>query len=82
MTDHLNKFDRYAYYDREADIVWLPAGSAGEIYGDEEPWGLITRDRETGAVVAIEIWSASEVLPKFLLDNLPEPGQAHRSGDG
>jgi uncharacterized protein YuzE len=65
----------FAYYDREADIVWLPVGSSSDIRGDEQPWGLIASDRKSGDVESIEIWSASEVLPPWLLDNLPGPGR-------
>jgi uncharacterized protein YuzE len=65
-----------AYYDREADIVWLPVGDSVDIRGDEQSWGLIARDRSTGEVESIEIWSASEVLPSWLLDNLPSPDQS------
>jgi uncharacterized protein YuzE len=64
---------RFAYFDREADIVWLPTAPAGDIVGDEQSWGLIDRDRETGEVTGIEIWTASEILPEWLLDDLPRP---------
>ena len=68
---------KFAYYDREADIVWLPIGGSVDIRGDEQSWGLIARDRSTGEVESIEIWSASEVLPSWLLDNLPSPGRGN-----
>jgi len=42
-------------------------------YGEEHPWGLIERDRETGQIVSIEFWRASEQLPKEVLDALPAP---------
>jgi uncharacterized protein YuzE len=46
---------KLAYYDREADIAWLPTG--------DSDWGLIDHDSVTGDVVAIEVWSASKRLP-------------------
>lgn len=66
---------RFAYYDRDVDIAWIPTGSSQDIVGDEQSWGLIVRDRESGSVVALEIWSASQVLPKAVLDALPDPGR-------
>jgi uncharacterized protein YuzE len=79
MADQLRDRERFAYYDREADIVWLPTGLPDDILGDEQPWGLLARERVTGEVTSIEIWSASEILPKWLLDNLPGPGKANRT---
>jgi uncharacterized protein YuzE len=73
MSDHSGNHDRFAYYDRESDIAWLPTGPLGDITGERTGWGVLARDVETGAVVSIEIWSASERLPAELLDALPEP---------
>jgi len=74
MPDQSESHDWFAYYDRETDIAWLPTGPLGEITGERSDWGVVARDVETGAVVSIEIWSASERLPKEILDVLPEPG--------
>jgi uncharacterized protein YuzE len=73
MLDQSGNHDRFAYYDRETDIAWLPTGPLGEITGERTAFGVVARDIETGAVVSIEIWSASERLPKELLEALPEP---------
>lgn len=73
MPDQSASHDRFAFYDRESDIVWLPTGPRGEVSGERTDWGVAARDTETGAVVSIEIWSASERLPKELLDTFPEP---------
>ena len=66
----------YAHYDRQADIAWFAFDgklAANSIHSsDEEAWGLIDRDGN-GAVIAVEIWGASERLPRPLLDGLPEP---------
>jgi uncharacterized protein YuzE len=73
MPDQSEIPDRFAYYDREADIVWLPTGRPGDIRGERQGWGVIARDTATGGVVFVEIWSASKHLPKEILDALPEP---------
>lgn len=65
--------DGFAYYDREADIAWLPTGRSTEVVSEETEWGLIDHDASSNEVVAIEIWSASERLPVELLAKLPSP---------
>jgi uncharacterized protein YuzE len=67
----------YAYYDREADIVWLPTGDSERVVSEEVEWGLIDHDDATDAVVAVEIWAASKRLPRAILDALPKPGKPH-----
>ena len=64
---------RFAYYDREADIAWLPTGAADEVVSEEVGWGLLDHDRDTNDVVGIEIWAASSRLPAELLAQLPAP---------
>jgi len=64
----------YAYYDPDADVAWLPTGDAGTVVSEEVEWGLIDHDEATDKVVAVEIWRASERLPKAILDALPRPG--------
>jgi hypothetical protein len=36
----------------------------------KHPWGLIDRDRETGKLMGFEIWNASSVLPREMIDAL------------
>lgn len=67
--------NRYAYFDREADIVWLQVGEIDSVVSEEVGWGLLDRDESTGDVVAIEVWQASKTLPDLLLDSLPEPSE-------
>jgi len=67
---------RFAYYDRDADIAWLPTGSSADVVSEEVSWGLIDHDATTNEIVAIEIWNASTRLPASLLDTLPTPVQA------
>jgi uncharacterized protein YuzE len=68
---------RFAYYDREADIAWLPTGDSDDVVSEEVQWGLIDHDASTDAVVGIEVGSARERLPAELLATLPAPTAAH-----
>jgi|HubBroStandDraft_4_1064222.scaffolds.fasta_scaffold23014_3 uncharacterized protein YuzE len=70
---------RYAYYDRDADIAWLPTGESEDVLSEETSWGLIDHDATTDEVVALEIWTASKRLPQAVLDALPAPGAASHS---
>jgi uncharacterized protein YuzE len=69
--------DRFAYYDREADIAWLPTGESSNVVSEEVEWGLIDHDSTTDEVVAVEVWSASKRLPPEVLAKLPEPASTH-----
>lgn len=69
--------NRFAYYDREADIAWLPTGQSNRVVSEEVEWGLVDHDSDSDAVVAIEIWAASKHLPKDLLERLPAPADTH-----
>jgi len=73
--EHMNS--RFAYYDREADIAWLPTGDSSDVVSEEVDWGLIDHDSATDEVVAIEVWSASKRLPPEVLATLPAPTAAH-----
>ena len=55
---------RYAYYDRDADIAWLPTGYSEDVLSEQVDWGLIDHDATTDEVVAIEVWYASTRLPQ------------------
>jgi uncharacterized protein YuzE len=68
---------KFAYYDREADIAWLPTGDSADVVSEEVDWGLIDHDSATDEVVAIEVWSASKRLPPEVLATLPAPASAH-----
>jgi uncharacterized protein YuzE len=73
MSERLDVNERYAYYDREADIVWIPTGSSDDAVSEETEWGLVDHDASSDAVVGIEIWAASTRLPADLLAALPHP---------
>jgi uncharacterized protein YuzE len=67
---------RFAYYDREADIAWLPTGDSENVVSEEVEWGLVDHDAGTDAIVGVEVWSASKRLPAELLATLPTPASA------
>ncbi len=67
----------YAYYDRAADIAWLPTGASEAVVSEEVDWGLIDHDAVTDELVAVEIWGASKRLPRAVLDVLPAPVEPH-----
>jgi uncharacterized protein YuzE len=73
-SEHMNA--KFAYYDREADIAWLPTGDSTDVVSEEVDWGLIDHDSTTDEVVAIEVWSASKRLPPEVLATLPAPTSA------
>lgn len=61
-----------SYYTTEGDIAYIRVRSPhGAVRSEEQPWGLRDYDDETGELVGLEVWSASEVLPKELVDALP-----------
>jgi uncharacterized protein YuzE len=68
---------RYAYYDRDADIAWLPTGYSEDVLSEQVDWGLIDHDTTTDEVVALEVWDASKRLPRTLLEALPAPSTPH-----
>lgn len=57
------------HYDPEVDIAMICIES-GHAASEEHPWGLIDRDRETGKLMGFEIWNASSVLPREMIDAL------------
>jgi uncharacterized protein YuzE len=73
MSERLDDTERFAYYDREADIVWIPTGSSEDAVSEKTDWGLVDHDASSDAVVGIEIWAASTRLPEDLLAKLPLP---------
>lgn len=75
MSERLDATERFAYYDREADIVWIPTGSSDDAVSEETDWGLVDHDASSDAVVGIEIWAASTRLPADLLAKLPPPAE-------
>lgn len=75
MSERLDATERFAYYDREADIVWIPTGSSDDAVSEKTDWGLVDHDASSDTVVGIEIWAASKRLPADLLAKLPPPAE-------
>lgn len=69
--------DRFAYYDRDADIAWFPTGESNDVVSEEVDWGLIDHDSKSDAIVGLEVWSASKRLAPEVLAALPTPRAAH-----
>lgn len=64
--------DSESYYTVEGDIAYIRVRSPhGSVRSEELEWGLRDYDEETGDLVGLEVWSASKVLPRELVDALP-----------
>ncbi|MDX6633149.1 MAG: hypothetical protein QOG09_27 [Solirubrobacterales bacterium] len=63
------------HYDKKADVAWLrlDGWDSDRVRVEEMSWGLLERDRETGRVLGLEFWEASQKLPAELLGALPAP---------
>jgi len=60
-----------SYYTSDGDIAYIRVRSArGRVTSEEEQWGLRDFD-DKGTLVGLEVWSASKVLPRELIDALP-----------
>ncbi|HXC46205.1 MAG TPA: DUF2283 domain-containing protein [Solirubrobacteraceae bacterium] len=62
-------------YDPEVDIAMICV-EKGRAVSEEHPWGLIDRDRSTGRLMGFEIWNASKVLPREMIDALRSAGNS------
>jgi uncharacterized protein YuzE len=61
-----------SYYTTDGDIAYIRVRSPhGPVRSQAEPWGLRDYDEQTGALVGLEVWSASKVLPSEVVDALP-----------
>jgi uncharacterized protein YuzE len=63
------------HYDAEADIAWIrfEGYDPSTAVGEESETGLRELDPETGEVVGLEFWQASQRLPAEFLRMLPPP---------
>lgn len=60
-----------SYYTSEGDIAYIRVRAArGQVRSEEKPWGLLDFD-ETGELVGIEIWNASNLLSPEIVGALP-----------
>jgi uncharacterized protein YuzE len=57
------------HYDRQADVVWLRCEDYDPrtVVGEETEIGVRELDPATGALVGLEVWQASRVLPADVL---------------
>jgi hypothetical protein len=69
------KEERFAYWERETDIVWIPTAPAKFVNSEKTSWGIVDHDKDTDEVTALEIWDASKVFPAEMLERLPSPGR-------
>jgi uncharacterized protein YuzE len=81
MSERLDARVQYAYYDRDADIVWIPTGVSDDVVSQETSWGLVDHDASSDVAVGIEIWAASTRLPEDLLAKLPRPAGPSPEGN-
>jgi uncharacterized protein YuzE len=65
---------RFAYWDREVDIAWIPTAPTVHVVCEKTPWGLVDHDEKTHKVTGLEIWDASKHFSPEILERLPEPG--------
>jgi hypothetical protein len=64
------------FFDAEADTLLLSFEPAAETVGvtaESREWGAVVRELEFGRAVSAEIWSASQLFPRLLLDAVPRP---------
>lgn len=69
--------ERFADYDRDADIAWFPREDSSNVVSGEVEWGLIDNDSGTDEVVGVEVCSTSKRLAPEVLAALPEPSAAY-----
>lgn len=61
-----------SYYTTDGDIAYIRVRSPhGSVRSEEQEWGLRDYDQKTGELVGLEVWSASKVLPRELVEALP-----------
>jgi uncharacterized protein YuzE len=66
--------ERYAYWERDTDIAWIPTAPAEFVNSEKTDWGIVDHDKKTGEVTGLEVWDASKVFPPELLERFPSPG--------
>jgi hypothetical protein len=66
--------ERFAYWDRELDIAWIPTAPPEHVTSEKTWWGIVDRNEETGKVTGLEVLDASKVIPVELLERMPQPG--------
>jgi hypothetical protein len=67
--------ERFAYWDRELDIAWIPTAPAEYVTSEKTWWGVVDHDKKTGKVAGLEVLDASKIIPVELLERMPQPGK-------
>ena len=70
---------RYAYWDRETDIAWIPTAPSESVDSERTSWGVVDYDKDTREVAGLEVLDASTFLPVEMLEHLPSPGRPDKA---
>ena len=65
-----------SYYSPDGDLAVIHVRAGEHVRTEEQPWGLLDFDTETDELASVEVWNASKVLPRELLDALPRLSRA------
>ena len=68
--------ERFAYWDREYDIAWIPTAPAESVASERTSWGVVDHSRETGKVVGLEILDLSDHMRAGKETVLPSLGES------
>ena len=60
-----------SHYSPEGDIAYLHVRTSRRVRTERLEWGLRDYDVETGELVGLEIWDASNALPREVVEALP-----------
>jgi hypothetical protein len=71
--------ERFAYWDRETDIAWIPTAPARFVDSERTSWGVVDFDKDTGEVTGLEVLDASTFLPVEFLERMPSPGRPDKA---
>jgi len=65
-----------SYYSPEGDLAYLRVRPSDRVRTERLEWGLRDYDVQTGELAGLEVWEASRVLPRALIDSLPQLGRS------
>lgn len=65
-----------SYYSPDGDLAYIVVRPSERVRTEELDWGLRDYDVESGELAGLEVWSASTVLPRELLESLPHRGRS------
>ncbi len=64
---------RFAYYDPDADIAWLPTGESHDVVSERVPGGLRDYDRDTRRASRSRCGMPANVCPETSSTRCPPP---------